>query len=238
MADGVNIDWNAAPPPVDVVGNYLNAFKTGQSIGKATSMQNANARFARYTQDGGDEPLMGRASSAGPVQQQGPAPPYSQPQPTQAPVQATHNAQANGFGAAPQPGPTGDVDALRARLDGVPPAQHAAAVATAQDKNEQLAHILLGLKGYPPEQRLAIAQHLAQQTGLMDPNHIGAGDVSDQGINSHLATTMSIEQMLKQQMIQRYGASAREQQLAPGQEPHQPIDQYIPQYYPHSGKVE
>lgn len=234
MADGVNIDWNAAPPAVDVVGNYMNAFKTGQAIGKATAIQNANAPLPQHPQAVEVAAPTPGASSA--VQgYQGALNPQSQL--ALAPAQPVQNVQ--GIGAtSPQPAATGDVDALKVRLDDLPLAQRAAAVAAAEDQNEQLAHILLGLKVYPPEQRLAIARHLAQQTGLMDPNRIGEGDVSDQGINSHLATTMSIEQMLKLQELQRYGAPPGEQQTAAGHDPTQQVGQHMLQYYPHSGKVE
>lgn len=234
MVDGVNIDWNAAPPAVDMVANYINAFKTGQAMGKATAIQNANAPFPQDPQGGEVTAPTPGATSTG-QGYQGPLNPQSLP--TRAPVQTVQSV--HGISAeSPQPGATGGADALKAQLNGMPPAQHAAAVVAAQEKNEQLAHILFGLKGYPPEQRLAIAQHLAQQTGLMDPNQIGEGDVSDQGINSHLATSMSIEQMLKRQEAQQGDTVAGAQQSAATNGAVQPKGQYMLQYYPHSGKVE
>ncbi len=234
MADGVNIDWNAAPPAVDVVGNYMNAFKAGQAMGRADAIQNANAPFPQQPQGGEVAAPTPGATSAGQGYLVTPNP---QSQPARAPAQTVQNAQ--GIGAtSPQPGATGDVDALKVRLDGLPPVQRAAAVAAAQDQNEQLAHILLGLKVYPPEQRLAIAQHLAQQTGLMDPNRIGEGDVSDQGINSHLATTMSIEQMLKLREAQQYDTKAGAPQSGATNGSAQQVGQHMLQYYPNSGKVE
>ena len=72
----------------------------------------------------------------------------------------------------------------------------------------------------------------------MDPNQIGEGDVSDQGINSHLATSMSIEQMLKLQEAQQGDTVAGTQQSAATNDAAQPKGQHMLQYYPHSGKVE
>jgi hypothetical protein len=95
----------------------------------------------------------------------------------------------------------GNVSTLAARIDATPPPQRAAVIARAQQSNEQLAHILIGLKSYPPDQRLAIAQHLARTTGLVDPNGVGAGDVTDQGIDAHLAEAMSVEQFLKRESL-------------------------------------
>jgi hypothetical protein len=90
---------------------------------------------------------------------------------------------------------------LAAQIDATPPAQRAGVIAQAQQSNEQLAHVLIGLKGYPPGERLAIARHLAQTTGLVDPNGVGAGDVTDQGIDSHLAQAMAVEQFLKRESL-------------------------------------
>jgi hypothetical protein len=94
-----------------------------------------------------------------------------------------------------------DVSHLAAQIDATPPALRAVAIARAQQTNEQLAHALIGLKGYPPDQRLTIAQHLAQTTGLIDPTGVGAGDVTDQGIDAHLAQAMTVEQFLKQESL-------------------------------------
>lgn len=104
-------------------------------------------------------------------------------------------------------GAYGNVSTLEAQLDALPVQQQAAAVAAAQARNEQMAHVLLGLKGYPVVQRLRIAQHLASITGLLDPSGITQADVTDQGIDSHLATAMSIEQFLKQQAGRPPGAA-------------------------------
>lgn len=94
-----------------------------------------------------------------------------------------------------------DVSHLATRIDATPPAQRAAVIAQAQQTNEQLAHVLVGLKGYPPAQRLAVAQHMAQTTGLLDPGGVSPGDVSDQGINAHLAQAMAVEQFLKRESL-------------------------------------
>jgi hypothetical protein len=94
-----------------------------------------------------------------------------------------------------------DVSNLANQIDATPPAQRTAVIAHAQQTNEQLAHVLVGLKGYPPAQRLAIAQHMAQTTGLIDPGGLGPGDVSDQGINAHLAQAMAVEQFLKRESL-------------------------------------
>ncbi len=114
---------------------------------------------------------------------------------------------AAGAGPPPQPGAAGsngaagDTSQLAAQIDATPPAQRAGVIAQAQQSNEQLAHVLIGLKGYPPGERLAIARHLAQTTGLVDPNGVGAGDVTDQGIDAHLAQAMSVEQFLKRESL-------------------------------------
>ncbi len=94
-----------------------------------------------------------------------------------------------------------DVSDLAAHIDATPPALRAAVIARAQQNNEQLAHVLIGLKGYPPDQRLAIAQHLAQTTGIMDPAAIGPSDVNDQGLDAHLAQAMAVEQFLKRETL-------------------------------------
>jgi hypothetical protein len=116
-------------------------------------------------------------------------------------------------GAAPLAGPPSQqgvsdpnaaasgVSQLAAHIDATPPTQRPAIIAQAQQSNEQLAHVLIGLKGYPPGQRLAIAQHLAQTTGLIDPNGVGAGDITDQGIDAHLAQAMAVEQFLKRESL-------------------------------------
>lgn len=98
-----------------------------------------------------------------------------------------------------QGGALGDVSHLTAQLAATSPSQRSVVIARAQQTNEQLAHVLMGLKGYPLNQRLAIAQHLAQTTGLIDPGAIGAGDVTDQGIDAHLAQAMAVEQFLKRE---------------------------------------
>ena len=114
--------------------------------------------------------------------------------------------------AAPAPGqippgddgsnvPFSDVSHLAAQIDATPPTQRGAVVAQAQQSNEQLSHVLIGLKGYPPDQRLAIARHLAQTTGLIDPNGVAPGDVTDQGIDAHLAQAMAVEQFLKRESL-------------------------------------
>jgi hypothetical protein len=97
--------------------------------------------------------------------------------------------------------PASDVSQLAAHIDATPPAQRPAIIAQAQQSNEQLAHVLIGLKGYPPGQRLAIAQHLAQTTGLIDPSGVAAGDVTDQGIDAHVAQAMAVEQFLKRESL-------------------------------------
>jgi hypothetical protein len=117
-------------------------------------------------------------------------------------------AGASPFTAAPprqgvgnSNGAGGDVSQLAAQIDATAPAQRPLVIAHAQQSNEQVAHVLIGLKGYPPAQRLAIAQHLAQTTGLLDPRGIGAGDVTDAGIDAHLAQAMSVEQFLKRESL-------------------------------------
>ncbi len=95
----------------------------------------------------------------------------------------------------------GDIAHLAAQIDAMPPAKRGAVIARAQESNEQLAHVLIGLRSYPPDQRLAIARHLAQTMGLIDPNGVGDGDVSDQGIDAHLAQAMSVEQFLKREQL-------------------------------------
>jgi len=97
--------------------------------------------------------------------------------------------------------PASGVSQLAAHIDATPPAQRPAVIAHAQQSNEQLAHVLIGLKGYPPGQRLAIAQHLAQTTGLIDPSGVTAGDVTDPGIDAHLAQAMAVEQFLKRESL-------------------------------------
>jgi hypothetical protein len=88
---------------------------------------------------------------------------------------------------------------VAAQLQAMPPPLRSAALARAQQTNEALAHILMGLQAYPPQQRLGIAQHMAQQTGLIDPAAITAGDVSDEGIAAHLASAARLARALQMQ---------------------------------------
>jgi hypothetical protein len=80
----------------------------------------------------------------------------------------------------------GDPTAWPAVLGGLPVEHRAAAVDAALTRAEQLAHVLLGLKAYPPEARLSLARHLAETSGLLDPGSIAPGDVTDLGIGLHL----------------------------------------------------
>lgn len=196
MADGVNIDFGALKPVADPTATYVNAFQVGQNLAKATAMQNATALY-------GQDPTAGISAMQGidPATAQQWQGYQQQAADRQSAIdQATAEGQGNLQGAitaAAARGATGDVATLKDKLDQLPAAQKAAAVAQAQQNNESLAHILIGIKAYPPEQRLGIAQHMAQQTGLLDPSTITADDVSDIGINAHLASAMTMEQFLK-----------------------------------------
>lgn len=110
--------------------------------------------------------------------------------------------QALASGAAPQT-PTGprDVSHLAGHIDATAPHQRSAAIAQAQQRNEQLAHVLIAIKTCPPEARLEIARHLAQTSGLLDPAHVSPADVTDQGLDAHLSEAMSVEQFLKQESL-------------------------------------
>ena len=128
MTDGVNIDFGALKSP-DYVGNYVNAFRVGQDLGKPTAVQDADTPFANDPQGG------------------------SNGKPEQARMQAAQ-------------------------------------------RNEALAHMLIGLRGLPLEQRLGAARHLAQTSGLIDPAGITSQDVSDGGIDQHLAAAQTIAGVL------------------------------------------
>ena len=148
MTDGVNIDFGALKQP-DYLGNYVNAFRVGQDLGKQSAIQNANKQFATNPQAG-------------------------------------INAMT-GQNAAP-----GSVMDLQARIDAMPePARMQAA-----QRNEALTHVLIGLQGLPLEQRLGAARHLAQTSGLIDPGGITSQDVSDGGIDQHLAAAQNIAGVL------------------------------------------
>ena len=113
--------------------------------------------------------------------------------------------------AAASPAEPGDISSLAAQI-AVPPGQERSAkIMQAQTVNEQLAHVLIGLKQYPPEQRVGIARHLALSTGLLNPATITPEDVTDRGIDAHLAQAMRVERFLSQQVVQVQSANSREQ---------------------------
>ncbi len=91
----------------------------------------------------------------------------------------------------------GDLTSLKQRIEALPLGERTAAAAQVQAHNEAFAHLLIGLRNYAPEQRLPIAQHIAQQTGIMDPAQITTDDLTDAAIQTHLATAMSVEQYTK-----------------------------------------
>lgn len=198
MSDSINIDFANLRPPGDLVGGFANAFKVGQDLARTSALNNANALYAKDPQAGIKAAMAVDPVYGGQLQGQ-----YQGQQDRQSSIdQAT--AQGKGdlpgaINAAAGRGATGDVATLKAQLDALPGQQKAQAIADAQQRNEQLAHILLGLKNVPAEQRLGMAQHIAKQSGLLDPSAITADDVTDQGINGHLAMTMTTEQFLKQE---------------------------------------
>jgi hypothetical protein len=100
-------------------------------------------------------------------------------------------------GFAARGGGTGDVMTLKSKIDALPEQDRAAVAAQVQARNEALAHILVGLTGCPLEQRLPIAQHVARTSGMIDPTQITADDVSDAGLQAHLATAMAVEQYVR-----------------------------------------
>jgi hypothetical protein len=161
MGQGVDIDFGALKAAPDFAGNYVNAFKVGQDLGKASAVENAVPPPAVSKPISSDET---RDSAAG------------------------HLPRAN----APQ-----QLLATRA--------------VQAQALNEQLAHVLIGLKQYPPSQRLGIARHLARMTGLIDPDSISSEDVTDTGIDAHLTEAIKLERFLSQMGLQGSDAIARDQ---------------------------
>jgi len=201
MADGV--DWSLLKTP-DFVGDYQNAFQVGRQLAAQRGADAANAQFATDPQGAINAMRPYDPAQAESLQQQ-----YQARQDRQGAVQQA-TAEAAGdlpgaMNAAAARGATGDVATLRAQIDALPEQQRQAAAAKAQQTNEAFAHVLIGLKGatnsdgspLAPPQRLAVAQHMAQTTGLMDPSRITLDDVSDAGINGHLASAMTVEQALK-----------------------------------------
>jgi hypothetical protein len=217
MADGVNIDWPLAQPKTDFAGSYANAFQMGRQIAGQNSTGNAMASYmANLTGPIGSQ--LGVATPELEVQLQ------SRQGDAANRVLSVRQAQAGASGdlqgaanVAAQRGATGDVTALKAKIDALPEEQRAAAAAQVQQTNEAFAHVLMGLRGYPPEQRLPMAQHIAQTSGLMDPSQITADDVTDAGINAHLATAMTVEQYVKTvQADAELGKKARHGQASEG----------------------
>lgn len=204
MAD-FNIDFGILKP-LDFVGDLGNAFQVGRALARQNGEQQAMSQYATDPQ-GAVQNLM-RYNPAQAMQLQEFLDNQAQQQQAQADRQSSiTQAQAEAGGdlqgamqAAASRGATGDVMTIKNMIDSAPAQQKAAAIQAAQQANEATAHILMGLKGVPdPNQRLAMAQHLAAQSGgAVDPNSITLNDVTDQGINAHLANAMSIDQMLRQ----------------------------------------
>ncbi|MEO8927301.1 MAG: hypothetical protein ABI306_09070 [Caulobacteraceae bacterium] len=55
MTDGINVDFGLLGKPPDFVGNYVNAFKVGQDLGKQTAIKNEDAGNA-MTGEAGPSP--------------------------------------------------------------------------------------------------------------------------------------------------------------------------------------
>ncbi|MGH7749348.1 MAG: cell wall hydrolase, partial [Candidatus Dormibacteria bacterium] len=183
MGDNINIDWSQVPTP-DYVGNYVNAFRVGQGLAREGMQDSALSSYGTDPQ--GSVAALMRVNPNLALQLQA----NTQAQQDRAARASSATALAGGdyAGAESALAPTGDYDAIR-QLNGD---QKAAAAQQA----EKLAAVLHGLLQYPPEQRLGIAQHIAQRAGI-DPSQITADDVTDQGIAGRMAQTMSIQQMLK-----------------------------------------
>ena len=198
MADGVNVDFSLLKQP-DYLGAYQNAFEVGRRLAGQRVQDNALTAYGQNPTAPLDPRLMA-VNPALATQIQGRQTDATNQGLTvqQAQAEAGGDNQA-AMGFAAQRGATGDVMDLKKAIDDAPEAQRQAAIAKAQQTNEALAHVLMGLSTAPPEQRLAMAQHIAQQTGLIDPAQIGPDDVTDAGLKAHLDSAMTVDQFLRQQ---------------------------------------
>lgn len=203
MGNASGIDFGTTVP--ETPETYANAFQVGLGLAKQGVADNAMTANAADP----SAPVDPRLAAADPAA-------YAAIQARQAAAgqqaslvtQAGQVAGGDTQGAMNTAAARGDVagvTALRAQIDAVPEQQRKAAIEAAQQRNDQTAHVLAGLKGYQnpdgslatPEQRLGIAQHLAQTSGLLDPSTITLNDVTDSGINAHLAMVVTADQWLK-----------------------------------------
>jgi hypothetical protein len=232
MAEGVDINWSLARPAQNYSDSYANAFQLGRQFAGRNIQNDAPTTYAAAhaqpqtsvsppaTEPNARPPSVATPALAAVARSIDPRLAAVNPalyrqlvgrQPDNQ-IPLTRGAQAGATAASDPPGavPTvasraaeADVSAIKAQIDAAPEAGRNAAITTAQQKNEAYFHVLRALQQYPPEQRLGIAQHIAGASGLLNPATITADDVTDSGIDAHIASIMTVDQMLLHEQAAR-----------------------------------
>jgi hypothetical protein len=194
MAGTDNLDFSALGQAPDFMSQYANAFKAGRQLVRPS-----------FSMGGGEIAPSGAVGFD------------------------DANRVGQGAGSTLLPGPPlsrspNPVATLEAHLAAVPNERRGEVLQEAQLRNEQLIHVLIGLKAYPQQNRLNIACHAASSSGLLDPSLIGPTDVTDSGIDYHLTQAYSIGHLIDEKLAESDVVSS--------------INAQIHQYNHHTGRVE